>query len=474
MTQRLVVVGGGIAGLAAAWAARDAASRRGQALDILVLERDDVVGGKARTHAHDGWLVEGGPSGFLDGRPALERLIEGAGLVAEVVPAGDASKHRFIFREGRMRAVAPNPVSLVLNRMVSPFGMLRMMVEPIVPRGRDQGDETVWAFAARRFGAEVADRLVSPMALGIFAGDARRLSLGSAFPRTAALEQEHGSLIRGMIAKRGRMASGALKSFRGGMQSLPRALAERGGFLVRCRADVHVLQRADKGWRVGVAGDRELVQADAVVLAGEPWATAALLRPHDSEAAQQLDAIPCPAVTVVALGFGAADAARVPAGFGVLIAQAQGFRMLGNLWETNLYPGRGPEGHVLIRAMLGGAVDHDAGAMSESHALALVREEVARMYGITGRPVFEQVVRIPRAIPQYEVGHRDRVASVERALSRLSGLHATGFGLRGVAFADAATDGVNSGERAALELLASREGGTKVNVVGGMPVEAVR
>jgi len=130
--------------------------------------------------------------------------------------------------------------------------------------------------------------------------------------------------------------------------------------------------------------------------------------------------------------------------------------MLGNLWETSLYPGRGPEGHLLIRAMLGGAVDHDAGALDELQALALVREEVARLYGITGRPVFEQAVPIPRAIPPYEVGHRHRVASVERALARLPGLHATGFGLRGVSFADAATDGVDTGLRAAEEILGAR------------------
>jgi oxygen-dependent protoporphyrinogen oxidase len=312
------------------------------------------------------------------------------------------------------------------------------------------------------------------MALGIFAGDARRLSLGSAFPRMAALEREHGSLIRGMIAKGGRTTSGTLKSFRHGMQALPVALAERGGFAVRCGAEVRALQRADSRWRVVVAGDREALVADAVVLAGEPWATASLLRPHDSVAADHLEAIPCPSVTVVALGFRVADAPRVPAGFGVLITRDQGFRMLGNLWETSLYPGRGPKGHVLIRAMLGGSVDGNAGALDESQALDLVRDEVARLYDIARPPVFEEVVRIPRAIPQYEIGHRERVASVERALSRLPGLHATGFGLRGVAFADAATDGVRTGEKAAMELLTRREASAPASRLAGMAAEVPR
>ena len=335
-----------------------------------------------------------------------------------------------------------------------------------MPQRRDGGDETVWAFAARRIGAEAADRLVSPMALGIFAGDARRLSLGSAFPRMAALEREHGSLVRGLIARRGKMSSGTLSSFRHGMQSLPMALAERGGFTVRCGAEVLGLGRDGAGWRVAVAGDAEAIPADAVVLAGEPWASAMLLRDVAPEAAAQLDAIPCPAVTVAALGFAPPAAARVPAGFGVLITRGEGYRMLGNLWETHLYPGRGPAGHVLVRAMYGGAVDPEAGAASEADVLAMARAEIARLYGVTDAPVFDQVVRVPRAIPQYEVGHRERVAAVERAVSALPGLSVTGFGLRGVAFADAATDGVRTGEAAAAHLVAAASGNGETTAHG--------
>ncbi|MFN8574163.1 MAG: protoporphyrinogen oxidase [Gemmatimonadaceae bacterium] len=458
MSSRVVVIGGGISGLAAAWATRAAATRRGEAVEILVLERDTAVGGKARSLRGDGWLVEGGPSGFLDGRPALDQLIEAAGLTGDVVPAGLAAKHRYIFRAGQLRRVAPSPVGLVREGLLSVGGMFRLLAEPFVPRRRGDEDETVWAFAARRLGVQAADRLVSPMALGIFAGDARRLSLGSAFPRMAALEANYGSLIRGMIAKRGRTSSGTLKSFRHGMQSLPTALAERGGFQVRCNAEVTALVRDHEQWQVVVAGDRESIPVDAVICAGEPWATANLLRSLDADAATALDAIPCPAITVVALGYRAADATQIPSGFGVLISRKEGIRMLGNLWEMSLYPGRGPDGHVLVRAMLGGAVDPEAGALAEADALALVKDEVSRLYHISSPPVFERVVRVPRAIPQYELGHRERVATVERALTRLPGLYATGYGLRGVAFADAATDGVRTGEQAAADLSARHDG----------------
>jgi oxygen-dependent protoporphyrinogen oxidase len=453
MPPRLVIVGGGISGLAAAWGARRVADQHARELDIVVLERDHVVGGKARTIAHDGWLVEAGPSGFLGGRPEMQRLVEEAGLSGDAVPAGMASSRRFIYRAGRMRRIARDPAALALRGVLSPRGVGRMLLEPFVRARQDGHEESVWDFAARRLGTEVADRLVRPMALGIFAGDARRLSLEAAFPRMAALEREHGSIIRGMIAHRGRTASGALTSFRHGMQSLPLALARRGRFTVRCDAAAGPLHLHGDQWRVAVEGDAEAIPADGVVLATEPWATAGLVRPHAPAAAEALDAIPCPPIAVVAMGFAPSAAARIPAGFGVLIARDEGFRMLGNLWETHLYPGRGPAGHVLVRAMLGGAVDPGIGALPGPELLRLARDEVARLYGITEPPVFEHVERIARAIPQYELGHRDRVERVERALARLPFVDATGFGLRGVAFADAASDGVRTGERMAGRML---------------------
>jgi protoporphyrinogen/coproporphyrinogen III oxidase len=460
MTRRLVVIGGGISGLAAAWAARQAASRVEGGLEVLVLERGSDVGGKASSIARDGWLVEGGPSGFLGGRPEMERLIDAIGLASERAPA-NRSAERFLFRGGRIRKIKPNPVSLVRQGILGPRGALRMMAEPFITARRDGADESVWAFAARRLGVEVADRMIMPMALGIFAGDARRLSLTAAFPRMAALEREHGSLIRGMIARRGRMSSGPLTSFRGGMQQLPRALAERGGFAVRCGAEVRALQRVSDGWRIAVDGDAEAIPADAVILAGEPWAMAPLVQPHDATLAAELTAISCPPVAVVALGFGPAAAARIPVGFGVLIARGEGFRMLGNLWETHLYQGRGPAGHVLVRAMFGGAVDPEIGALSEVELAALARTEIARLYGMTDAPVFEHVVRVPRAIPQYEIGHTARVARIADAIEALPGLSMTGNGLRGVAFADAASDGVRVGDAAVRELVADLEANPK-------------
>lgn len=446
--RRLVVVGGGITGLAAAWTARRLAAQLLDGLDIVVLEKDRQVGGKARSPMDRGWLVESGPGGFLNGRPELTQLIEDAGLASQATPANAAAARRFIYRAGALREIVPNPVGFARSGILSPAGLLRFLGEPFIPRRRDGAEETVWDFAARRLGAEVADRLILPMTLGIFAGDARRLSLPAAFPRMHALEREHGSLIRGLIAKRGKTAAGTLTSFPEGIETLPRTLAQRGGFSVRCGAAVTAMERNGAGWQVRVEGDATPLAADAVLLAGEPWAMAPLLRPLSAVAADELEGIYCPPVTVVGLGYAEADCPTVPRGFGVLISRGEGYRMLGNLWDSYIFPRRSPDGHVLIRLMLGGAMDPDAGRLSEDEAIALACSEVARMYGITATPRFARAVRWPRAIAQYELGHLARVSRIDAAVRALGGVVIGGSGLHGVSFADAAVSGVRCGVQA--------------------------
>jgi len=446
--RRVVVIGGGIAGLAAAWTASRRARQLADGVEVVLLEKERQVGGKARSVTRDGWLVESGPGGFLGGRPELTQLIDQAGLTGDARPANAAAARRFIYRAGKVREIVANPVGFALAGILSPLGLLRLMGEPFVPQRRDGIEETVWAFAARRIGREAADRLVMPMTLGIFAGDAKRLSLPAAFPRMEALEREHGSLIRGLIARRGKTSSGTLTSFDAGIETLPRALAACGDFTVRCGAEVTGIERLGRTWKVRIAGDAEPLTADVVVLAGEPWAVAPLLRPLNDAAADDLDGIYCPPVTVVGLGYRLEDAPAVPRGFGVLITRGQGYRMLGNLWDSHIFPQRSPDGHVLIRLMLGGAVDPDAGRLTEDEALDLARDEVSRLYGITAAPRHERVVRWPRAIAQYELGHPARRTRIEGAVGALGGLVIGGSGLHGVAFGDAAASGVRCGEQA--------------------------
>lgn len=458
--KHLVVIGGGISGLAAAEGAVAAAGRVGEGLEVSVLEREAEVGGKAVSLAADGYLVEGGPGGFLDNEPALDRLIERTGLTK--LAADPSAARRFLVRGGRMREVRASPLAFMGSGLLGPWGLLRILAEPLVSRGDPTADESVWDFAARRLGAQAADRLIAPMVLGVFAGDAKRLSLRAAFPKLHALERDHGSLVRGMIARRRRGTgggpagpAGALTSFAGGLQSLPRALAASGRFRVECsRAVVSVAPVPVAGWRV-VLADGGHVDADAVVLAGEPWAMAALLPPAATVLARQLDAIVCPPVAVVALGFGPASLARAPRGFGVLIPRGEGYRILGCLWDTHCFPGRSPESRLLLRAMLGGAVDPEIGSLDDEALVDTVRRDLRRLMGLDAAPEFQRVVRWPRAIPQYDLGHLDRVATVRRELERQPGLFIAGNALHGIAFGRAAAAGLAAGE-AAVGYLSAR------------------
>lgn len=453
MRPHVVVIGGGITGLSAAWTAARLGAGLPDGADVTLLERDAEPGGKARTHRDGDWLAEGGPGGFLSGRPAIERIIEEAGLAGEVITADAAAARRFVYFNGALRRVVATPVGLVRAGLLDVRGAARLCGEPFIATRRSGPEETVWEFAARRIGAQAADRLVAPMTLGIYAGDARQLSLPSAFPRMAALEAEHGSLVRGLIAKRGRMATGTLTTMRRGLQTLPLTLAARGRFATRTGAPALAISRDHAGWRVSIAGD-EALRADALIVATEAWAAAPLLAAVAPEASAALNAIYCPPVTVVTLGYPHHAAGAVPLGFGVLITRGEGLRALGNLWDSHFFPSRSPSGHLLLRAMLGGAVDPAAGALDDDAAIALVREEMRRMYGTEAAPAFAHVTRWARAIPQYTLGHATRVRTIRDAIAVHGGLYVAGSALDGVAFADAAASGVTAAEAAVERLRA--------------------
>ncbi len=466
-TQRLIVIGGGIAGLAAARAAREEA---GKELEILVLEREARVGGKATSHREDGWHVELGPTGFLDNEPALDRLVEVAGLAK--LPARAAAAHRFLVRDGRMREIHAHPLKFLASGVLSPRGTLRLCAEPFVRRRVDSSDESVFEFAERRLGRQAAERLIAPMVLGVFAGDAGRLSLRSAFPRMAELEAEHGSLVKALIRlsrskrKHGGPAgpSGALTSFAGGIEELPLALAERGGFEVRTNAEVEAIVHdpaADR-WSVTLRGAAESVPADGLVLAGEAWSAAGLLAPLDEALARELADISCPHVSVVALGFDEEALRRVPTGFGALVQRGGPLRILGVLWDTHLFDGRSPDRRLLMRAMIGGAVDPDAASLSEDELLDVARRDVSTLFGLRDDPVFAHVRRWPRAIPQYELGHSERLSRIRARLARwnvrAAGLELAGGYLEGVAFGKAARSGMEAGRRAVRRMVSSVTG----------------
>jgi oxygen-dependent protoporphyrinogen oxidase len=434
---RVVVTGAGIAGLSVAWALR----RRQPDADVIVLERASRTGGNIRTDRIDGYLCESGPQGFLDNEPATLELVRELGLRPRLQPCSDAARHRYVFRHDRLHEVPMSPPALIRSRLLSIKGKARIACEPFVRRG-PVDDESIHEFAARRIGTEAAEVLVDAMVSGIFGGNARALSLQACFPRMAELERTHGSLIRAQIAlaRAGHRTqaigapAGRLTSFAGGMSDLTNALTVALGKAVRpSTAAVHVHEDHPPR-RFVVATSDGRIDADAVVLAGPAAESARVLRGIEPELADLVGGIPTAPMTVVCLGYDAAalNACCPLKGFGFLVPRIEPVRILGVLWENQIFPDRAPRGKALLRVMVGGAGDPGILALDDERVLAIVQKDLRTTMGLTIDPEFVRIVRHTRGIPQYVKGHVARMEQIAARLRRHRGLYLAGNSYRGV------------------------------------------
>jgi oxygen-dependent protoporphyrinogen oxidase len=400
----VAVVGGGIAGLTAAF-------RLSAAHDVVLFERDAVPGGKIRSQRIDGYLFEWGPSGFLSSADELQALVAELGLAGALTPARPAAKNRFIYWRGALHRLPAKPPDALKMTILSPLGKLRAFGELFAGRGAGTDDESVYAFMERRFGREVAERLVAPALLGISGGDAATTSLAAIFPRLRAIEREHGSVIRGMM--KGPRRSANLCSFaEGGMQTLTDRLAERLGERVRRGVAVQRIEPHGNGWRVVHDGGATL--ADAAIVATPADAAAGLVDGFDAELAAALRAIPYAPMRAVGVAFRGDDVPAPLDGFGFLAARNQGVRILGAFYTSSIVPEHAPPGTAYLRIFLGGATDRKIAALDAGAVRAIVLRDLKTILGITAAPVAYHEVVWPQAIPQYTLRHRAVLDAIER------------------------------------------------------------
>jgi oxygen-dependent protoporphyrinogen oxidase len=458
LKTRAVIVGGGITGLAAAvWLAHDHGIE-----DAVVIESSNRAGGKIRSEIDTGFTVEWGPQGFLDNAPDTLELARLAGLEDSLVQAREASAERFILRGGRLRPIVGSPVGFMMSSVLPLSGRLRLLGEPFARQPPD-GDETVFDFAARRIGRQAAEVLVDAMVTGVFAGDSRRLSLRSTFPRMAAMEAEHGSLTRAMIstmraAKRAGRRSGGpsgpggtLTSFEGGMQRLPDQLSEALGQRLLLGQPVQTITPAAGGFLLSTAEGQ--IEAEAVLLSLPADRTAKLVSKVVPKAAQPLSEIPTAPIAVVMFAFDDFRAYGRPVnGFGFLVPRGEE-EILGTLYCHDIFPGQAPDGSLFLRVMVGGARSPELAAMASDELVSLVRASLTRVFGCDPVPDRTWIVRWERGISQYTVGHLDRVEAAENAV-RAAGLDLAGSPYRGVSVNDCIKQA-----RAAAARLAQRLGG---------------
>jgi oxygen-dependent protoporphyrinogen oxidase len=442
---RIVVIGGGISGLVAAHRLSTGASNH----DVTLVEAEARCGGHVHTVREDGFVVEAGPNAFLAraSEPEPMALVRELGLEGALIAANANARRRYVWLRGRLREAPSSPLALFKTSALSASAKLRVAAEPFVPRGW-RADESVHAFATRRLGREAADSLVDPAISGITSGDSRELDAAAAFPGLVDMERKHGSLFRALLASRSRPPR--LMTFANGLGTLTEALAQRLEDNTLLNARVLRVTRSGGTWQV-LLDSGERLEADAVLFATSAARAAESLSAFDAEMAFVLSSFRQEGLAVVAMAFREADVPRPLDGYGFLAARGEGLDTLGVMWESSLFPGRAPAGHVLVRAMLGGARHPEVATLDEGALLERARRDVATTLGIRALPARLWSWRWPRAITQYTAGHLERVARARACLARHPGLELCGTSYDGVSF----TAAIISAERAAARLSAS-------------------
>jgi oxygen-dependent protoporphyrinogen oxidase len=447
--KRVAIVGGGIAGLSAAYYL-DKSRRNGVELEWTLLERSDRLGGVVRTEYRDGYILEAGPDSFLTEKPEASQLCQELGLGGELIPSNDFQRKTYILVKKRLVLIPDGLQFMVPTRLLpmittplfSPGAKLRMAAEWFRrPNNGNRGehanqDESVASFVRRHFGQEMVDRVAEPMLSGVFGGDAERLSVRAVLLRFVAMEREHGSLVRASLKKRKAGAGVApaplFTSLRNGVQQMVDALlsALPSGSL-RLGHAATALRRGDHGWQVETSGANETFDA---VLLGVPAPTAAgLLSTVDPEISSRLAKIQYTSSAAVALAY---THAELPPGFGFLVPRSEGRKMLACTFVHNKFSGRAPEGAALVRCFFSSSRVPDLLDHRDDELEALARQELKDILGLDTQPQFACAFRWRQALPQYETGHLERAAEIESRLADAPGLQLIGNSLYGVGISD--------------------------------------
>jgi oxygen-dependent protoporphyrinogen oxidase len=427
----VVVIGAGISGLTCA--------RRLQksGLDVLVIESEDRPGGVIQSHSLDGYLVESGPNSILPTAASMAE-IEDAGLADELVTAPSKSP-RFVYVGGKLRRVP---------WVLSPPGIARAMLEPLIPRG--PANESAKDFFSRRFGSEVHDRLAAPFVGGIYAGDTADLSMDAAFPRIAALERSYGSVVMGMLRAKRVGPRYGLASFTRGMSTLPEGLAK--GLNIRFGSPVSKLTR---GWNVDHGN--ESTKARGVVLAVPAYTGSSLLKQISGGMSELLDSVWYAPIVVATLSVPNTRFSSKLEGFGVLVPRTEGIQVLGTLFSSSLFPGRSPDGCSLLTCFLGGALSREVVEWSDQQIWDVVTREIETVLSIgAGSATPLRLFRHRRAIPQYQMGHIDLRSSMATKVNELPGLFLAGNYIDGVSVPGSMDQGVRTAD-AAIQYLRRQE-----------------
>lgn len=460
------IIGGGITGLSAAYFLNCAAQQAGTPLRIALIERSPRPGGKIRTDyvQHDGtFLVEGGPDSFIAQKPWGIELARELGLGSQLMTPNAAQQKTYLLWKGRPRQLPDGMLMIVptrflpfaLSPLISPLGKLRMGMDFFIPPRTDGQDETLSEFIRRRLGNEALERLAEPLMAGIHSAECDRQSLLATFPRFRDLETKYGSLIRGMLAARRKAPrpapgspsthSSPFITLRGGIGTLVQALIERfEGDLLLDRAVAELAPGEQARYRLRL-DDGTLVEADSVILTTPTYTAADLTAARWPDLAAALRQFRYVSTATISLAFRQSDVQRMPGGFGLVIPKSEGRQINAVTFTSTKFSDRAPDDAVLLRVFTGGSRSPQAMMLNDDQMLAMVRNELREILGITAEPLFTRLYRWEQSNPQYDVGHLDRVAALPGLCPQ--GLFLAGGAYHGVGIPDCINDAKQAAQR---------------------------
>jgi len=459
--KKIAIIGAGISGLSTAYTIERLAGEAGLDVEVTVFEREERTGGKIWSIKEEGYLCEWGPNGFLDSKPMTLELCDHLGIQNRLERSNDNARKRFIYSGGILNRLPENGPMFLQSKLISWPGKIRLAQEFIKPKRNDGVDETLADFARRRLGAEALDKLIGPMVSGIFAGNPETMSLKSCFPRIHELEQVYGGLLKAMVkmakqkraeVKAGKQVAsaagpaGVLTSFVDGIQELTDGTVKELKGNVQTGCAVTGLKAIDGGWELRLA-DGSNYDANVVVSAAPAHVLKELILPLDGKLSELLDGIPYAPMNVICFGYEQSKVERDLDGFGYLIPKKEGCEILGTLWDSSIFPSRAPEGHVMLRSMMGGATNPAAVELSDAEVKQRTMAELKKIMGINAEPDFVRIFRHKRAIPQYVVGHAERLAAIDERLKSHAGLVLAGNAFSGIGLNDCVNAANKAGEQ---------------------------
>ncbi|NWJ47642.1 MAG: protoporphyrinogen oxidase [Chloroflexi bacterium] len=461
--MKVAIIGGGMAGLSATYYLQ----QLGQgAIDYVLIESSSQFGGKVSTIRESNFVVEGGPDSFHALKTAAVDLCRALNLDEELIGTNTEARKVFVWSRGKLRRM-PEGVMLIIPTKITPFlksgliswpGKLRMGLDLFIPRRKDDSDVSLADFVRRRLGKEALDRIAGPMVAGIYVADADHMSLKSTFPRFLEMEKKYGSLLRGIITQKletarskkkekdslntpGKAPNSNFLTLRGGLQRLPEALVEKlNPRSLLLNRKVETIRREGTTYDLTL-DDGSHIKADAVVFATPTYVTSDIVKGLDSKLSEKLKTIRYVSTATVSLGYRRREVEHSLSGFGFVVPRSEKRKIIACAWSSTKFNWRAPEGYVLVRAFVGGASAEELAEQDEASLLQMVREEMRDSLGINATPILNKVFRWRKGNPQYDVGHEERVAEIDRLTTQHEGLYMAGAAFRGVGVPDCIADG---------------------------------